>query len=493
MYRDEWLGQASKVTLDVKDATVEQVLELCFRNQPFTYSILDKLVVVKQKPPPAVVLESIEASPPPPLDITGRITNKEGEPLAGANIIIKGTGRGVVADANGKFLLKNVNSTDEIVLSFVGYKKQTIKVGVITNFTLVMEAATNELDKVVVQAYGITSQRFTTGSIVRVTAEDIQKQPVMNPLLALQGKVAGLQVTQTSGYASAPIKLELRGRNALSNTIHSDPLYIIDGVPLSVVALNDGVYLYGSPGFLQNSLGGPAGGQSPLFNINPADIESIEVLKDADATAIYGSRGANGVVLITTKKGKPGKTKFDLSVQEGITHVTRFYKLLNTQQYLAMRHEAFKNDGLTPDPIADFDINGTWDTTRYTDWQKEFYGGMGRALNTVAGLSGGNAQTSFRIGASCSRTTNVLTVSGADQRSTLSLNLQHRTPDQRFKMSLTAGYSFAKSDMINMPSVIGSIAPDAPALYDSAGNLNYAGWGELPVTPPLAMLTVLQT
>jgi TonB-dependent SusC/RagA subfamily outer membrane receptor len=174
-----------------------------------------------------------------------------------------------------------------------------------------------------VQAYGTTTQRLTTSDIGTVTAEEIERQPVINPLLALQGQVAGLDVNETSGYASAPVKVELRGRATIDGSFTSDPLYVIDGVPLTVnEVLGISSYSTGSYGFDQTGLS-PAAGQSPFFNINPADIESIEVLKDADATGIYGSRGANGVILVTTKKGKAGETKLDLHAQEGAQRVDR--------------------------------------------------------------------------------------------------------------------------------------------------------------------------
>ena len=295
----------------------------------------------------------------------------------------------------------------------------------------------------------------------------------------MQGRVAGLDITQTSGFASAPVKVELRGRASISNFFTSDPLYIVDGVPLTVLEISDfgsNLYATGSPGFLQSNLSGPANGQSPLFSINPADIESIEVLKDADATAIYGSRGANGVILITTKSGKVGKTNLDLHVQEGITKVTRYYDLMNTQQYLSMRREALANDGIAPS-VADGDYDLVqWDTTKYTNWQKVLFGGMGKAIDAQGALSGGNAQTSFRISAGFNRTTNILTVSGADQRASVSFNLSHATVDQKLRISFSSQYNYTESNMISIAGAA-ALPLDVLPVYDSAGNLNYAGWG----------------
>jgi TonB-linked SusC/RagA family outer membrane protein len=406
--------------------------------------------------------------------------------VQGANVTIKQTEKGTITNAKGEFELPAVPAGGVLVFSFVGYAPQNFTVKDGSVMRIYMKVAQNELDKAVVQAYGMTTQRLTTADIGKVTAEEIEKDANMNPLLDLQGKVAGLDVNQTSGYASAPIKVELRGRASINPLFTSDPLYIIDGVPLTINEVkNDyyvnvygqqpNLYLSGSPGFDQSGLS-PAGGQSPLFSINPADIESIEVLKDADATAIYGSRGANGVILITTKKGKPGKTKLDLHAQEGTQRVDRFWNMMNTNQYLAMRRQALFNAGLAPDPINDYDINGTWDTTRYTNWQKVLYGGIGRTYDVQGSLSGGDAHTTFRIGAGYNRTTGITTISGADQRGSVSFNLTHHSLDQRLSIGFSNTFSYTQSNLINLPGAI-TLAPDAPSIYDSLGNLNWAGWG----------------
>lgn len=391
LYSDEILAGAKKVTVDVKDATIEEVLKISLKDQPLEFSISNNTIIIKKK---AADLQSAAATPVksdtlPPIDITGRITNEHGEPMAGASVIIKRTGKGDIANADGNFKLKNVNSDDVITISFAGYKTESIKVGRISNFTIVMEVATNDLDKVVVQAYGTTTQRLATGNIGTVTAAEIERQPVMNPILALQGKIPGVIITQTNGYASSTVKIEIRGRSVIDGRTPVEPLYIIDGVPLTVLNLSSANYASGSTGFLQNGItNGPAGGQSPFFSLNSNDIESITVLKDADATAIYGSRGANGVIIINTKKGKAGKAQLNMNVYQGISNAGGKYRLLNTQQYLQMRREAFKNDqttyGLIPGVTIPDDNNAydllNWDTTKYTDWQKQLWGERGEPL-----------------------------------------------------------------------------------------------------------------
>jgi len=468
------LKGAGNVTLDLKNVALDLFLQVVLRNQPLEYSVEGTTVFVKRKEVRSSVTVELSDSARIP-EIRGRVTNDKGEPLVNANVVVKRTGRGTVTDANGGFRLQNVSPEDIITITFIGYKPQSIPLRDRTSLTLVMVATTNDLDKVVVQAYGTTSQRLATGNIGKITSEDIARQPIMNPLQAIQGQVAGVVVTQTNGFASSPIKIEIRGRSTINPNFPSDPLYIIDGVPLTVLEVGgNSNYNDGSQGFIQNGLNSPANGQSPFFSMNPSDIESIEILKDADATAIYGSRGANGVILITTKKGKAGKTHFDLNVYDGVSQVPRFYEMLNTKQYLEVRREAFVNDNQTPDNYSAPDIF-LWDTTRYTNWQKYLWGGTGKTTDLQSSLSGGDQRTNFRIGAGYRRQTDILTKSGANERSSVSLNLTHRSINQRLTLSFSAAYSYAVSNMISVPNAA-TLPPNAPAVFDRQGHLNYKEW-----------------
>lgn len=476
LYNDALLVNAKKVTLQVKNASLEDVLSECFKDQPFDYKINGRTIFIINRPEPEKKDQSGVSGVPPGDEVKGRITNAKGEPLSGASIYIKRSGKFIITNAKGEFFLKNVALSETITISYTGYSSQTVKVGSKTNLLFVMQIADDELDKVVIQGYGKISQRLSTGNVAVVTAEEIEKQPVINPLMALQGRVAGLDIQQTSGYASAPIIATIRGLTSVDPSQVSDPLYIIDGVPLTVLNIGKTQnYATGSYGFLQNpGLIGPANGQSPLFSINPRDIESITVLKDADATSIYGSRGANGVILITTKSGKPGKTNLDLHVDMGVKKVTRYWEMLNTQQYIEMRREAFSNDGRTPDIYNAPDLL-VWDSTRYTDWQKALYGRAGKVTNVQVSLTGGNSQTSFRIGGTYTHATEITTASGADKRGAISLSLTHRSINQRLSITFSNGYCFTQSDMIQLPGRI-TIAPNAPSIYDSSGKLNWHGW-----------------
>jgi TonB-linked SusC/RagA family outer membrane protein len=197
------------------------------------------------------------------------------------------------------------------------------------------------------------------------------------------------------------------------------------------------------------------------------------VLKDADATAIYGSRGANGVILITTKKGKAGQTTVDANIYSGSGKVAREMDLLNTSQYLAMRHEAFNNDGLTLG-VSDYDINGDWDSTRYTNWQKVLIGNTASFTNAQLNISGGNTNTQFVIGGGYSNQGTVYPGDNHDKKTSAHVNLTHNSIDQRFHLVFSTSYVNDNSDLPNLDltSYI-TLAPDAPEIYDANGNLNW--------------------
>jgi TonB-linked SusC/RagA family outer membrane protein len=456
-YTESLLSKARAISISVKNATLEQVLDLCLKDQPFTYTIIERTVVIKPK----------EQSPnadggseqlPPPIDIHGRIVNEKGEPVA-ASIVVKGTNKGTSTNDNGEFELKGVDDNATLVITGVSIESFEVKVNGRNALALNANTKTVVGQEVVInKGYYSVRQRENTGDVTRVSSADIQKQPVSDPMLALQGRVPGLFINSGSGVPGATESIQLRGQNSIANG--NSPFFVIDGVPFDLMS----TYMSS----------GPFPVMSPFNILNPADIENIEVLKDADATAIYGSRGANGVVLITTKKGKAGKTKFDVNIYKGFGKVGHMMDLLNTQQYLQMRHEAFNNDGITPNSSNAKDLL-LWDTTRYTNWQKVFIGGTEHIVNGQVTISGGNLDNQFLIGGNYNKTGTVFPGSFSDQKASTHINLAHTSANQRLNLQLSASYLIDKS---NLPSqdfttLIG-LAPDAPALYDQNGNLNWA-------------------
>src|SRR3984893_2300586 len=336
VYTREELQQAKKSTVNIRQQEIEPVLQLCFREQPLTYTIVDKCIIVRAKETGSGIVRKDAL-----VTIRGIVVGEEG-PLEGVSVRVKNTGNGGVTNAAGEFILREVSPNAVLVFSYVGYDSQEIPITK-QSYSVQLRLAIKSLDETIVRAYGTTTRRLNTGNISKITADEISKQPVANPLAALEGRVPGLVITQQTGVPGGSFTIQIRGQNSLRNTSTSNgnlPLFIIDEVPFTPTSLSD-----------RNNISlGITNGGNPLSSLNPADIESIEILKDADATAIYGSRGANGVILITTKKGKAGKTKLDVNVSSGISAVADLHRVSNMTlwQYLEVRRTAFANSGLTP-------------------------------------------------------------------------------------------------------------------------------------------------
>ncbi|KXO01105.1 TonB-dependent receptor [Aequorivita aquimaris] len=411
----------------------------------------------------------------PQKTISGIITDGDG-PLGGVNVLVKNSARGSISDLEGRYSV-TAAANDTLVFTYVGYKLQEVAVGSNNIMNVVMEVDAQALDAVVINAgYYKVSDREKTGSIARITAAQIENQPVSNPLAAMQGRMAGVNIVQNTGVPGGGFSVRIRGRNSI-RADGSEPLYIVDGVPYPSQSLGDSR--------VSTVLGYVP--QSPLNGINPNDIESIEVLKDADATAIYGSRGANGVVLITTKKGKGGKTTFEIGSSTGVGKIKHRMELLNTQQYLSMRREAFANDGITEYPSFDYDINGTWDQNRYTDWQDELLGGTAYYNNAHASVQGGNEQTRFLVKGSYGEQSTVLPGDYKYKKSSILLNLNHSTADDKFSIQISGNYVVDKNNLpaTNLVREALTLPPNAPALYNENGELN---WEDNTFDNPLAAL-----
>ncbi|MBE9598562.1 SusC/RagA family TonB-linked outer membrane protein [Pedobacter sp. MC2016-24] len=474
LFSEALINSSKPISIAVKNASIEEVLEKCFDDQPIVYKVENKTVLLRAKTPS--ILDKVVAAFAG-IDIYGVVVDIQNNPLAGATVSIKDGKRSTTTGGGGQFSLKGVPEDAILQISFMGYVTKEVK----ANSNLLgikLELSTSKLDEVQVMAYGKISRRLSTGNIATVTAKELEQQPVQNPLLALQGRVAGMIVTPTNGYASSPVKVEIRGRKTISGDFVSDPLYIVDGVPINNLEVGPYVnYDSGPRGVIQNGAL-ITGGQSPLYNMNSRDIESIEVLKDGDATAIYGSRAANGVILITTKKGKPGETKFNTSLEQGFSVLTQHYDMLNTQQYLEIRREAFKNDNIVPNEVNAPDLVN-FDPNKYTDWQKKIWGNIGRQTAAFMSLSGGDALTQFRVSGNYNRQTEILTTKGSNQRAGLSLNLGHATQNRKFRIDVNMMYGYSSVNTTSSPG-LSTLPPNAPDIYDAVGNLNFEQWRGAP-------------
>jgi len=471
LYSNEVIEKSIPVSVDFKSTPLSSALAQLFENQPLTYSLDGKTILIKEKEPP--IVDKIKEITTAHL-IHGIILSKDGQPLGGATVQVKDSKIASTSNERGGFSISINGDAAILVISYIGYITREIPVTSASD-QLVIRLLINEstLDEVQVIAYGTTTARLNTGSVSTISAADIAKQPVLNPLQAMEGRMSGVYITQNSGISGSNYNIQIEGQNSLRNTATNNgnlPLYVIDGVPYNSTTLStQGLAPYSSTPVY------PTNGASPLNSINPQDIESITVLKDADATSIYGSRGANGVVLITTKRGKAGDMQVDANVYAGAGDISERMDLLNLSQYLEMRAEALKNDNIAKPGIRDYDINGDWDKTRYTNWQNELLGGTAKMTDAQLTFSGGNSLTQYRIGAGYHRETSVFEGNNSTQRGTFSINITNRSANNKFKSNIGINYAYNLSDLIGADYTSAALLtpPDAPPLYTSTGALNW--------------------
>lgn len=458
------LKKGNKVTVTLKEVDLKEALDACFRDQPFTWSIEGRIISILPKPVEPVEKPRNSYDGLLKIDVRGRVMNDKGEPAAGVTVTVKGTATATATDADGNFMLAGIDSKATLIITGVTIETYELKVNDRAILKVTVQQKTNELDQAVVIAYGTTTKRLNTGSVVSVKAEDIAKQPVANPLSALQGRMTGVLVTNGRGLPGSNVKVQIRGINSI--TSGKDPLYIIDGVPFSSTPLNS----------FNGALVGANDNLSPFNSINPTDIESIDVLKDADATAIYGSRAANGVVLITTKKGKAGDTKVELTMYTGANRASTLQETLSTEQYLALRKLAFTNDGVVP-TVANARELLVFDQNQYTNFQKMVIGNTARLSDFQVSMSGGSENTRFRLGGNYRNEGTIYPGDLSYVRGGGSLNLEHSAMNQKFQASIAVAYSADKNK--NLSSLISYVyAPNCP-IYDAAGKFNFLGAGNI--------------
>lgn len=460
-YSEQQISKVGPITISVTKASITEVLDKCFKGQPLTYSIKGKNIIITAK---KTSLFQRLADKFSNIDIQGTIIDETGLPLVGATVKIKGSTTSIRTDHRGRFFMQNVAEDAILVISYVGYQSKEIPASENVG-TIKLELATGDLKEIEINAgYYTVKDRERTGSISRVTAKDIGNQPVNNVMGALIGRMSGVNIQQQSGINGGGFSIEIRGRNSL-RADGRDPLYLVDGIPYPSSSMN----------LLTLGVSGISGTGSPLNYISPADIESVEILKDADATSIYGSRGSNGVVLITTKRAKAGKTSLDVNIFRGVSKIGSRFNLMNTAQYQEMRNEAFKNDGITPGQ-TDYDVNGTWDKNSYSDWQDILIGGTAHNTSIQTGISGGNEQTRFGFRGNYSKQTTVYPGDFSDQKGSGALTINHISNNKKFTADFSLNYTinYNNSPIRDLTSSAVTLAPNAPNIYDENGKLNWA-------------------
>lgn len=359
--------------------------------------------------------------------VTGTVTDQDNLPLPGVNVLVQGTTNGTQTDFDGNYSI-SASEDQTLVFSYLGQRTVEIAVGVSNTLNVQMEEDASQLDEVIVVGYGSQSKRTVTDNIATISSDQINEIPTPSLQSALTGKAAGVRITQINGKVEGGIKVRVRGVSTISSS--QEPLYVIDGVPITNAdeSTND------SP-------------INPLVSINPNDIESIQILKDASSAAIYGARGTNGVVLITTKSGKDGKTKVSLNTSYGWSQETNKRDWLNTSQYRELFLESGLNGGLTEEELQDqFDFYANGQNNVDTDWQDlALVDGSVQDLGVSA--SGGNAKTRFFLSTGYNKTDGIVR-GNTLERYSLRANIDHDISD-KFKTGVNASISKTKIDRIS--------------------------------------------
>jgi TonB-linked SusC/RagA family outer membrane protein len=407
-------------------------------------------------------------------NVKGIVTeNLNNKPLSGVSVFQEGSDVVTMSSSSGVYNVQVSGENPVLVFRHPDYPDRKIPIGNRVSVDVSLDkdnGKEKQIEEVILNAgYYKVAERESTGSISRITAKEIENQPVNNVLQSAQGRMAGVSITQNSGVPGGGYDIQIRGRNSLRNKNNSEidgnqPLYVIDGIP------------FGSEMSSQYSASVlPGRSINPLNSINPDDIEKMEILKDADATAIYGSRGANGVMLVTTKKGRSGKVGLNFNTSYGFSSIISNLKLMDTEQYLSMRKQAFANNNITAYPATAYDVNGTWDQSRHTDWPKSLLGNLASFSNTQLSVNGGSETTSFLLSMGHSEQTTVFEKDFKYKSSNLSSQISHRSKDQKFNLNISNTFSIQNNDVVraDLTRQAYNLAPNAPALYNGDGSLNW--------------------
>ncbi|HEY4196470.1 MAG TPA: SusC/RagA family TonB-linked outer membrane protein, partial [Mucilaginibacter sp.] len=447
LYEDENLTDAKNINVTFSNLSFEDALKKLFANQPLTYTIKDKTVVIKPKE------ESLAKDRLGDINISGRVLDVDGKPLPGATIHVKNGSKSTVTDVNGNFKLNGLDANAVLVVSYVGFLNKEVAITDQKQLTINLEEDRTNLNEVMVIGYGTSKKRDLTGSVGGVNMGDLEQAPIRSFDEALAGRVAGVQVTSSEGQPGAGIDIVIRGASSL--TQDNSPLYVIDGFPI----------------------------ENPDNNtINPSEIESLDVLKDASATAIYGARGSNGVIIITTKRGKAGKPVIRYSGSYGIQQNIHNVPLMDSYEYLKLQNEInptdFKNaylgpiPGATPsDPPVGYKYTlDDYKNAKGTNWQSELFR-RAPMQNHSLSISGGTDKTRYSVSGQLFQQDGTIINSGFKRYQ------GKMTLDQVVNDKLKVGTDITYTNSLTYGSSTSS------ANNSSMNNFLYSVWGYRPISP----------
>lgn len=416
------------VNVRAENRPVSEVLDEVFEGTDVDYAMECKNIMLmkrSKKETPASAQQTSENT------IQGVVTDANGEPIIGANIMIEGTTTGTITDFDGRFTL-DVPENATLQISYIGFVSQNVKVNGRKDITVKLVEDAKTLDEVVVVGYGTMKKSDLTGSVSSITSDNFKLGTDLTPQQLMQGAFSGVNISQNSGKPGGSNTIRVRGGTSISAS--NDPLYVIDGVPISTSAgVNQSNISTATTDFFDQE---PI---NPLSNINPNDIESINILKDASATAIYGSRGANGVIMITTKKGKAGVRQLDYSFNLGISTVANKLDVLTGDEY----RQTVTDLGLTLD-----------DKGMNTDWQDVIFR-TAISQNHYVSFMSGSEKTSYRASAGYSNQNGIMEGSGM-KSANARVNINHKALNDKLKLNLNISYGETDSDQAPVSNTVGS-------------------------------------
>ncbi|HEY8920524.1 MAG TPA: SusC/RagA family TonB-linked outer membrane protein, partial [Chitinophaga sp.] len=400
VYDENMLSRTKPVTVSVKNATVKEVLDECLRDQAMFYSIDGSRIIIQARPAAKMQQDTT-------VSISGRVTDEKGQPIPGATIRVKGTNTGTATDGEGRYNIRAPRNS-ELLVSFVGYNQHTFP-AVAGTQNVQLQVSQTALTETVVVGYGVQKKSVVTGAISSVKAADIENQPVTRLEQTLQGRTSGVTIAASSGQPGSSASVRVRGVTSFNN---SNPLWVVDGV----VVDNGGISY-----------------------LNPHDIESMEVLKDAASQAIYGARAAAGVILITTKKGKAGNTQVSYNGYYGTSAPAKKLHMLNATEYATLRNEAAVNAGKAA-PFANPASFGAG-----TDWQDVIFNNSAARQSHEISVSGGSEKSTFYSSVGYLKQDGIVATDISKyQRVNLRLNSTHKL-SQWVTVGQNVGYSYEKS------------------------------------------------
>lgn len=494
VYVNQILTNTKEVTINVKNEPLEQVLEKIFEGQELQYTIRNKTVIVQHKKGTILdkLLFYINS-----IDVYGKVVDENGNPLAGASVKVNGKKQVSTTDLNGDFTLKNVDETATVTISYIGYVSKEVKVAAKMGIVR-MQSDNSKLEDVVVVGYGTTKRKDLTGSVASVNINEVKDAPFMSIDQALAGKAAGVQVTQGDGSPGGVARIKIRGGTSILGG--NDPLYIIDGVQVTVqnrYIQNQSEIsnpLSGSDNGANSVSSSFARGLNSLGGLNINDIESIDILKDASSTAIYGSKAANGVIIINTKKGKyDQKPTIEVNYYTGISSA-RKEKLLDADQYKMIMTEAARNLVNSPppqfprgpfDPTAVSILNTpNYLGTANTDWL-DLVLRTGVTQNADFSVRGGGKGSRYYT--SLSYTNNQGVIKGTDfSRVSGKVNLDNNITD-KLRTITNIDYGFTTNNITNGAYTQALLAPPTFAPYNADGSINAFNGTQLGGNPSMGL------